>query len=235
MSDKTHQGQADYFWDVQNSKRLGRYLTATELAYIDTALHDVKPGRVLDVGCGSGKLAFPLMNKGFNVVGVEYDRRPLRSFRGQDAGAALVNADAQTLPFTETSFTCVVAVELIDNLPNRSSFYRQAWRVLRPGGWLLVTLTNKHSLKGVFYGVYLRLTGRQRDAGFYEMDYNAGVAEITAVGFEIVSAWGYNWNLLPRGADNFLVDVFAAVERLLRLKHFPALSPVVFVVARKVS
>jgi SAM-dependent methyltransferase len=233
MIQKTHRPTTDCFWDTVNDNRMGRYLTATEVEYIRTALLGVETGRALDMGCATGKLSFPLMNMGFDVVGADYDFRALQEFLRQDAKARLVNANAEKPPFAATSFNCIVAVQIIDYLSNRPDFYRGAWHTLQPGGLLLVTLTNKHSVKGIIYGLYLRLVGRRRVRRYYEMGYAAAMAEVAAVGFEIVNAWGYNWNLLPRDADSMLVPLFAFVERIFGLKRYPALAPLVFVVARK--
>jgi len=219
-------------WDVQNRRRLGRYLTDTVSGFIARYLpHD--SGRVLDIACGTGKLSQLIDSHGFERVSLEYDFEPLRWFRRRDAEALLVNADAQALPFADASFDHVIAVEMIDYVPNRARFYSEMLRVLKPGGRLMMTYTNKRSIKGLVYGAYLRLAGRARIRRYYEQTLAEGVAEMLAGGFAVKGRHGYNWNLLPRDADNVLVDVCAGVEKLLHLEALPQWSPLVFVVGEK--
>ena len=50
-----------------------------------------------------------------------------------------VEADACALPFSDQSFDRVLAVECIFHFPSRDSFFREARRVLRPGGMLVLS------------------------------------------------------------------------------------------------
>ena len=219
-------------WDVQNRRRLGRYLTATVSRFIARYLpHGA--GRVLDIACGTGKLSQLIDSHGYRCVSLEYDFEPLRWFRVRDAQALLVNADAQALPFADHCFDHVIAVEMIDYVADHARFYAEMLRVLKPGGRLMMTYTNRRSIKGLVYGSYLRLIGRQRIRRYYQQSLAESVAELIAGGFSLVARHGYNWNLLPRDADNGLVDIYAAVEKLCGLESLPNWSPLVFVVAEK--
>ncbi len=235
MNRKKHQPIPNYVWDKVNDNRMGRYLTRTELQYVRYALLGLNVGRALDVGCATGRLSLPLMNMDFDVVGLDYDFQALQGFLKQDKEAGPVQASAEAIPFVNESFICLVAIQMIDYLRQRADFYREAHRLLKPEGVLLVALTNKHSLKGIIYETYLRWAGRKRIRHYYELDYKYGVAEVRTAGFKIIHTWGYNWNVLPRDADTILVDVFAEFERFFCLKNWPALSPSVFVVAKKVT
>src|SRR4051794_3902031 len=55
------------------------------LAYPDTLIHDLaglRPAKVLDVGCGTGKVAVSLAERGLSVLGVEVDQRMAEVARG---------------------------------------------------------------------------------------------------------------------------------------------------------
>jgi SAM-dependent methyltransferase len=233
MDGKVHSPTGEYLWDVQNRTRMGCYLTATELDCIKTGLHGSHKGIVLDVGCGSGKISVPLSGMGFEVVSLECDFGPLRWFRRQEPDARLLNGDAIALPFVDCCFDIIVAVELLDYVEARGRFYKEAYRTLRPGGTLMATLTNKLSIKGAIYGLYLFLARRRRMRRYYEMTYRGGIGEMAEAGFKIRSARGYNWNLLPRDSDSILVDAFAVMEKVLRADKLPSLSPLVFITATK--
>ena len=232
MHHTPYQGSDGYLWDVQNRRRLGRYLTDTVSGFIARYLPQ-GDGRVLDIACGTGKLSQLIDSHGFGRVSLEFDFEPLRWFRRRDAQALLVNADAQALPFAAQTFDHVIAVEMIDYVPDHGRFYAEMLRVLKPGGRLMMTYTNRRSIKGLVYGTYLRAVGRPRIRQYYQYSLDQSVAELRAAGFTVLGQHGYNWNVLPRDADNVLVDVCAGIEKLCGLEHLPRWSPLVFVVGEK--
>ena len=232
MDHTPYQGSDQYLWDVQNRRRLGRYLTETVSGFIAGYLPR-GAGRVLDIACGTGKLSQLIDSHGYERVSLEYDFEPLRWFCARDAQALLVNADAQALPFANQCFDHVIAVEMIDYVPDHARFYAEILRVLKPGGRLMMTYTNRRSIKGLVYGSYLRLAGRQRIRRYYEQNLDESIAELVAGGFAVLARHGYNWNLLPRDADNVLVDICVGLEKLCGLQFLPNLSPLVFVAAQK--
>jgi SAM-dependent methyltransferase len=94
-------------------------------------------GPVLELGCGNGKMLRPLRAAGADAVGLDVSFHALRRL---PAGTPRVLADAATLPFRDGSFTAVLDVHCTGHLgaTGRAQAAREAWRVLRPGGLLVV-------------------------------------------------------------------------------------------------
>jgi ubiquinone/menaquinone biosynthesis C-methylase UbiE len=96
---------------------------------------------ILDAGCGFGGTIASL-NEHFdnlNLVGLNIDPRQLERARQQvqprgNNQIEFVEGDACQLPFPDASFDVVLAVECIFHFPSRTDFFREARRVLRPGG-----------------------------------------------------------------------------------------------------
>jgi len=98
-------------------------------------------GRVLELGVGTGK-NLPLYPPGVQVTGIDISPRMLeraRSFAARiGATPELRRADAQRLPYADASFDTVTATCVFCSVPDPVQGLREAARVLRPGGELLL-------------------------------------------------------------------------------------------------
>lgn len=100
----------------------------------------VRPGaRLLDAGCGSGKMAVPLARAGYGVVGMDLVKEGLMEMRGK-ADAEPVAGDVRSLPFREGSFDAVVCYDVLQHLlePERRAAVDELRRVLVPGGYVFI-------------------------------------------------------------------------------------------------
>jgi predicted ATP-grasp superfamily ATP-dependent carboligase/ubiquinone/menaquinone biosynthesis C-methylase UbiE len=109
------------------------------------------PGtRVLDLGCGAGYTAVALAERGYHVDALDGEQAMLdmTSRRAQAAGVALTTelGDAHELKFDPGTFDLVIALGLIPWLHSPHQALSEMRRVLKPGGFLVVSSDNRRRL-----------------------------------------------------------------------------------------
>ncbi|MEW5982552.1 MAG: methyltransferase domain-containing protein [Acidobacteriota bacterium] len=99
--------------------------------------------RVLDLGCGDGPLTAALRERGGRAVGIDIDRSMLRAATARSGGRAgepaqFVHGRIDRLPFPAGVFDVVVATTVFCFVSDPAAAVREAARVLRSGGRLVI-------------------------------------------------------------------------------------------------
>ncbi len=92
---------------------------------------------ILDVGSGAGNMYHHLSRYGY-VIGVENHPNPVRV--GRARGYDIRQADARALPFADNTFDLVTALDVIEHNEDDVAILREAHRVLKPGGLVLISV-----------------------------------------------------------------------------------------------
>ena len=108
------------------------------------AATEVEPERILDVATGTADLAIALKRAvpTAEVIGVDFAEPMLERGREKVAGGglelSLVQGDGQNLAFEDASFDVVTIVYGLRNFNDRDQGLREFYRVLKPGGRLVI-------------------------------------------------------------------------------------------------
>ena len=102
------------------------------------------PGPVADLGCGPGAHALALARRGYDVTGIDGSPRMIQVARTRTArdkaGATFgVHDVSAPLRFADASLGGVLAILVVQHLPDPAAFIAEIRRCLRPGGHLLIT------------------------------------------------------------------------------------------------
>ena len=117
--------------------------------------------RILDVGCGWGRsisgVRYFVPNS--TVVGLDSSRTRLGLARKTlddldlGSGVELVVGDADDLSFEDNSFDAVISARLLQYVPEPVHTIKEFRRVLKPGGWVVITVPNKlNPIRCLTYG-----------------------------------------------------------------------------------
>ena len=106
----------------------------------------VKNGdKVLDIGCGNGRFLYALQNKKAEYYGIDSSEEMIERAREKFPDAEFLRADALDLPFENNSFDKIISMAVLHHIPSndlRSDFMREAYRVLKKDGFLILTVWN---------------------------------------------------------------------------------------------
>jgi SAM-dependent methyltransferase len=163
---------------------------------------------VLEAACGTGQGLGLLRSHARKVYACDLSPENLETARkGNGPGQPLVRADAQVLPFADQSLDVVIILEALYFLPSADAFVSEVQRVLRPGGWCVISTINKdcidfnpkHSLYRALYGTR-EVSGLLSSYGFQPecfgiIPMNAPSARTRA--FAPIKKFAIGMNLVP--------------------------------------
>ncbi len=109
---------------------------------------EVPGGRVLDVACGTGKVAMRIAEEGCFSLGAEasMDMIGLGRWVQPSSKALMVRSIAEDLPFPADTFDRVICQGSLDHFVDGHAFMREASRVIRPDGRVVIALANFESV-----------------------------------------------------------------------------------------
>jgi SAM-dependent methyltransferase len=167
---------------------------------IVSKLHSKFPCEHLDIGAGHGEL-ISLMQSKFDIHSSACDYTDCL-MRLPDVSVKIADLSNENLPFPDESFDLVTCTEVIEHLEHYRSTLREIYRVLKPGGTLVLTTPNILNLKSrVRFLIF----------GFYNLfgPLHVSESELHSTGGHInpVSYFFLSHSLLDAGFKNIEVSI----------------------------
>ena len=175
-------------------------------------------GRVLDVACGVGEVARQLRQKGSETWGLDPSMEMLGLSRWlfPDSNIVLVRGIAEALPFRDGSFDRVICQGSLDHFVDPRAFMREAARIVKPSGSVIIALANYESLSCHLGRLLSRLASdllrgpKQDDRPYWRPPpdhYHKGelsfVRQLGENGLRLKSCYGISLLWLLRGWDDW--------------------------------
>jgi SAM-dependent methyltransferase len=111
---------------------------------------------LLDVGCGRGDHLTEFQRMGFQCKGIDKTEEAKELAKNIEIGN--VDVEKEPLPFKDNSFDVVFNKSLLEHLNYPDNFMRETYRVLKPGGRLIILTPDWESNYKMFYGDYTHKT-----------------------------------------------------------------------------
>jgi MPBQ/MSBQ methyltransferase len=126
------------YWleDTRDQKEACENLMEKLLAFIPA-----KKGTILDVACGLGATTRHVLRyyRASGVVGVNIAEAQLKTSRKNASGCTFIQMNAVKLGFRDEAFDNLICIEAAFHFDTRAEFLREACRVLKPGGHLVLS------------------------------------------------------------------------------------------------
>ena len=111
--------------------------------------------KVLDAGCGTGNFSIKLAQSGAAVTGIDISLEMLKRAKEKTEETGLVidyrKMDLTRLEFSEAYFDCIISMAVFEFIQMPEKVMGELFRVLKPGGYLLIGTINRESSWGKLY------------------------------------------------------------------------------------
>ncbi len=118
-------------------------------------LADIKPGKLLDVGCGNGDLLSKFRDLGWDVQGQDTDIKA-KEFAEKNYNLTVHLGTLESIGFADNTFDAIIVNHVIEHIIDPIALLLECYRILKPGGVLLAVTPNILSTSHKFFGQYWR-------------------------------------------------------------------------------
>lgn len=108
-------------------------------------LNDMPPGRLLDVGCGTGDFVAGMARMGWDATGIDFDREAVTSARRHES-IKVFSGGLADQNFPDDAFDAITLSNVMEHLPDPAHTFAELKRILAPSGRLVIVTPNPDSL-----------------------------------------------------------------------------------------
>ena len=187
---------------------LGRSLYLNGIVRDLQKLSNLPPGKkILEIGCGNG-IGTRLINEYFNPAGfiaTEYDESlvEIAQLKNKNSKVQIEAGNAADLRFADNEFDAIVGLSVIHHIPNWQDCLDELYRVLKPGGLLIIKELSIDTFETPFGWVARRFVEHPYDDMFKKGEF---LEYLKQKGFIVLTC-------RPHSMLYFLNDFFLVAEK----------------------
>jgi len=137
---KTVDDWARFYENPKPRKMNDQNLVSRRRFAIEMIENKLEPGsKILDVGCGTGHLAAELTRRGYQTWGTDIAEAMVQYARAHYDPDRFQVGDIERIAFPDNTFDGIVCLGVVEYLASDDAALREMWRVLRPGGFAVIT------------------------------------------------------------------------------------------------
>jgi len=182
-------------------------------------LNQLSPGRLLEIGCGDGKFLDRMKGCGWTVEGVDFDAQAARAAM-ENFGIEVKVGRLEEMRYPDDSFDAVTLQHVIEHVFDPVATMREVFRILKPGGTVVVLTPNAGSLGQRTFGTNWRGLEPPRHIQLFTpgtLDFVARKAGLETV--RVYSTAVHAWIILSASmllAENFPISSKVSVGMIFR-------------------
>lgn len=150
-----------------------------------------KDAPILEAGSGLSAVVITLQKMGYPIIGLDYAVNALQVSRKHTHDLSLLAGDVHALPHPENSLGAYLSFGVLEHFEHgMGGALQEAYRVLQPGGILVLTIPYPNIIWKLAQWRRERRGQSLINEDFYESTYTRDelVQEVTSVGFELIKA-----------------------------------------------
>jgi 2-polyprenyl-3-methyl-5-hydroxy-6-metoxy-1,4-benzoquinol methylase len=119
-------------------------LRAEEVQIESMCLSNVSPGKLLDIGCGSGQFLQQMQLYGWEVEGVDFDSKAVEGVKKR-YGFNVHVGSLESIGYPDNSFDAITMSHVIEHVHDPVALLKECYRILKPTGYLVAVTPNINS------------------------------------------------------------------------------------------
>lgn len=119
--------------------------------------HIKKGDRVLDLGCGNGRLYNTIVSEKIDYIGIDFSEELIKIARKKYPEGEFMVADSLNLPFSDNHFDKIYSIAVLHHIPSKKLRLRgmeEIKRTLKSEGFLILTVWNLQERKSIKKLIY---------------------------------------------------------------------------------
>lgn len=209
------------FWDLpKNSPKYYQDKIRYDaiLKYLPKTAHTI-----LDLGCGDGYLSYLLSKQGKKVTGADLSQKRLQKFehKAKLHNIFRVQTDVTKAGLAADAFDAIICSEVIEHIEHFEEVLNEAFRLIKPDGYFLVTVPYKEYIKTIVCPHCQRAFNQ--DGHFHRFEKENLTQALKAAGFKILKTETFRHRFLTHMQYHFKIKYGPSLRTMDRL--FSMITP----------
>jgi len=233
-----YETEAEKYDELRWTSQGGKYTHEVQRKIIHSMLRDISGLDVLEIGAGTGRITQELLAQSRSVTAFDVSESMLTKLRERLKThpnihkLTTVLGDARDVDLAASSADIVLCVNCISHIPDFEKVYREAYRLLREKGNLILNFPNYLSLYFPF-GLLVNARKKAVLRDVYTKWYSIRETRraLSSIGFNIAIMQGQFH--IPKGVPRKFFPVIRSLDRTLREGSLMKFAPIIFLKATK--